>query len=389
MFLATGTGCAGCNDCFSCNFGGGNEGCNFSYSCDGGDCDWFGGDGGGSPCAFGRCDSGAITPSAPLVVGLKAPQGVVSDGVEIFYVDDGVLTQIDRDGSAPLVLATGVDASGGLVTDGVHVFWSGGWSGSSDGGSDAGDDADSATSDAGDAEDDAGDAGADGGDDAGAPTIIVNPGIYGVLVNGGDVEQIASLRTLPTFDLAGGTVYVRTALDDAGTSAIGTIALSGDGGFSALTTLSGNTENMHAFARRAYDIVALDENDLVSVLLDGGGKSVLELDAGSLGVLATSDAAVSVADAPFFMVQVLGQAVYSFSGFSGLLPGAMSSYGNAIYIVDQRDGTIYRYDVARAGSSLTAEITTGDSIAYLAADSANVYWLTPGPNGALYSATIR
>ncbi|MGH7281834.1 MAG: hypothetical protein ACRELY_09950, partial [Polyangiaceae bacterium] len=222
LFLACGTGCAGCDNCCE-----GNDGCNFGFDGDGGGC---------SSISIG-CDGGWCTnndnydSSYPqsdggfhdvIRTGLVAPGGLATDGSELFYVDNGVLTQIENDGSSPIILATGVDASGGLVSDGINVYWAGGWSGSADGGAlDAGSDAD-----AGD------DAGVDAGDDAsdaGSIPIASNPGIYAVPVNGGDVAQISAGPTLPTLAVDDVNAYARVASDDAGMSSLGAIALAGDG----------------------------------------------------------------------------------------------------------------------------------------------------------------
>lgn len=376
LFLACGTGCAGCGDCFDCGGGGcGNSGagCNLDFGDSG--CFIFCGGDGSSSCAYGECDSGTFAAPA-LVTGLSAPQGVVSDGIEVFYVDNGVLTQIDPDGNSPLVLATGVDASGGLKTDGLRVFWSGGWSGNADGGVDAGD-----------AGDGVGDAGDDAGSDAGSVAISSNPGIYAVLVNGGDVEQITSLPTLPTFDLNELNAYARVPLNDAGNSTIGAIALSGDGGFAPFANVSGNTENLHAFVLRSDDLVSLDGNDIVSVPLDGGGASLLASGAGSLGLYETTAGVVTVSsNAPYSDFDIVG--ADAGAKYLGAV-GAVATFGNLVYFVYPIGLGIYAFDLSKPSTPATKVAAVSGAVLYLAADANDVYWMTAGPSGALYAAPAR
>ncbi|HEX7666782.1 MAG TPA: hypothetical protein VF407_19775, partial [Polyangiaceae bacterium] len=267
LFTAGGSGCSGCcceplgcNDCH-------DEGCNSNTSCnfslcgdDAGDC--FGGR--YEPVDSGCVNCGPASPvGAPIVKGLVDPTAVASDGVEIFFVDQGMLVRVEPDGSSPVVLASGVGVVGNLEADGLYVYWSGTWSGeASDAGVDAGVDAgDDGGSDGGD---DAGDAG-----DAGSSQNQGIPGVFRVPTLGGDVERIATLDPLPTLVSDGTSLFLRARADDAGANTLGSIA-EDDGGFVSLAGLSGNTENLHAFTEGTSGLVALDLDGVVAISGDAG-----------------------------------------------------------------------------------------------------------------------
>lgn len=365
LFLASGTGCAGCGNCFDTH----SQACAFNLTPSFG----LGCDSDSGYCSSDTYDASYRQSDGGfrdvIRTGLVAPGGLATDGVEVYYVDNGVLTRIENDGSAPAILATGVDASGGLVSDGVDVYWSGTWSGRVDGGLlDGG--ADAGATDAGD----------DAGDDAGGAPLGIQ-GVFSVPVDGGDVVAIAALPVLPTLALDEQHAFVRAPSDDGGGSALIALPLDTDAAPFSLATLSQNTGNIHAFALRTDDVAALDNGDIVSVLLDGGGKSTLEADAGSIALLPTDLGAASIVSAP----PLVGLHVVGRPGAGTMLAvdvAAIASRGSYVYVADASTGRVFRFDVTNLSTEAqVASWPIGETLAYLAAGDDYVYLLVTGSTG--------
>ncbi|MEO8799087.1 MAG: hypothetical protein ABI551_14460 [Polyangiaceae bacterium] len=381
LFTACSSGCSGCCDCFGCDChedggcynGGGGGGCNPDLcGGDGGTCFDFGsGDSGG--CGLLGCGDGAPPSVTPVrLASLVAPTALACDDIELFVVDNGDLLRFDVPyGSPPTLLASGVVNVGNIESDGLYVYWAGTWSGGpSDGGADAGVDADV---DAGDASD-AGDAGNAGN--------LGPPGLFRVPITGESVERIAALDPLPTLVGDGSRLFVRARSDDAGASMLGSIDLGVDAGFVPLAAVSGNTENLHAFALGSTGLVALDANDVVAVLTDGG-KSVLATGEAARSLLGTSSGFVDViaSDAGYQVVLENGLNVAGAHAIT-----ALAARGDRLFV-----GSESAIDVHVASQLLygpRSVATMGTVPRVLASDDGSVYWITAGPDAALYQAPL-
>jgi hypothetical protein len=417
IFTIAGSGCAGCGDCFGGNDGcyfadnGGNSGCGNASFCDSETCngsyahgtaacgtetnecqlscspgyancndqiadgcetntstdpqhcgDCF------SPCA-GDCVRGACQPSndIPIIDGLVSPAGLATDGVYVYYVDRGALTAFNPVSGASSFLAAGVLPNGGIITDGSYVYWGGQWLGGFDAGTtDAGDDS-------GDASDD------DSGDDASVAIGSISSGIFRVNVNTGVVELVAPLVVYPgvALDLHGlGNVFARQQLaGDAGTSTLG-FASPDSGAFTPLASLAGNSGNMHAIAPGAFDVAALDNSDIVSVALDGGGKSVVVADAGALSLIATTAGQLDVVQTDgSFTVQGIAPGSLSAGATPGIA-GEVATSGTYAYVVNQTRGEIDQYSASELSLVPIAVATQiSGTVSFVAADRNYVYWI--------------
>jgi hypothetical protein len=326
----------------------------------------------GASCTNGVCDVDASTVEA-IVTGLTAPSALTTDGVEIFFVDDGVLSRADVDGSSPTALASGVGVVGNIETDGTYVYWGGTWT---NGIGDAGLD---------DSGDDAGDAGDDSGSDGGA--IIAQTGIFRVLATGGDVEQIANVDALPTLSTDGFSLFARARAGDGGTSTLGNLPFFSDAGFVPVASLSGNTENMHAFAVAPDHIIALDDVAIVSVPFDGGAKTLVEVPVASTNALfSTTGGIIDVAssDASFTLHAIGSPSAGVGSGTA--VVSAIGAHNGVIVVADRVTGVLYRYLAASLEVPATAVATSPFStINFVAVDDTYAYWTT---NNAIYRAPL-
>lgn len=348
------SGCCGCGACGECN-----DGCNFhlDFGCDGGECYVFGGS------DAGQAD--ASSQPLRLATGLAGPTALLADGAEVFYVDRGELVRLTTDGESSFVLATGVGNVGNIATDGVDVFWVGTWSDEpTDGGSDRDPDADADTDT---------DADADSGSSR-SPGI---PGVFRVSVTGGDVERLAALDPLPTVETAGAFLLLRARTDDAGGSVLGMLD-EDDGGFMALASLSGNTENLHAFALdSAGRVVVLDADGLVRIA--DAGKSLLATGATGAALLETTSGVVvvTVGEGAYRVLPVFDDGGLGSSVGSGTPAVSVASEGARVFVAEASPTpAIHVYE---PGQLSPRTIATNDGpAALLAADDRYVYWETGG-----------
>ncbi|MGH7330874.1 MAG: hypothetical protein ACREJX_21195, partial [Polyangiaceae bacterium] len=132
------------------------------------------------------------------------------------------------------------------------------------------------------------------------------------------------------------------------------------------------------------DLVALDDDSIVSVLLDGGGKSTLESDAGSTALLETDLGAVSVvAGSPIVSLHLVGQPGH---GARFAQVAAVTSRGRYVYIADSASGAVLRFDAGDLANPVTvASWSRSSTLKYLAADDQYVYLLTTSASGGVIS----
>lgn len=324
----------------------------------------------GGTCTNGVCDVDGGTGPEAIVTGLDGPTALTTDGVEIFFVDDGVLSRADVDGTSPTPLAFGVGVVGNIETDGTYVYWSGTWSNES---------ADAGSGDSGD------DAGEDSGIDGSA--IAIQSGIFRVLAIDGQVEQVATIDALPTLSTDGFSIFARARSGDAGLSTLGNLPLFSDAGFTPFASLSGNTENMHAFAVAPDHVVALDDVAIVSVPLDGGAKTLIEVpDAATNALFSTTGGVVDVqsSDASFTL-HAIGSPSTNVGGGTAVV-GAIGAHNGVIVVADRVSGVLYRY---LAGSlevpGVPVATSPYSSIDFVAVDDTFAYWTT---KNAIYRASL-
>lgn len=383
LFLASGTGCAGCGNCFEIG-GGGDYGCNLDF-CDGGDCISFGDYDGSS---YVPNDAGP-PPSDNLVIArnIVNPAGIVSDGTSVFYIDGDTLYSAPRfvELATPDVIASGVRPAGGLAFDDAYIYWASATpvldADAGDGGDDSGVDA---SDDAGeDAGEDAGDASDDAGDDAG---VLPSRGIFRVLKTGGPIEFLGDLDPLPGIALANGNLFLQARGDDAGI--FGELAIDGGTVFQPLGAISGNATTLHSIAPFGSGVAFLDQPDIDFVdLVDGGSKKLATgVDASVL--VATSTVPYYVA--PSGSASIL-QSTAADSGAPGValsfVVGDVSSFGQYVYIADNSTNAVLRFDTLDP-SAVVAVDYDNITIRMLAADSSGVCWIEGLPTQTLFCADL-
>lgn len=382
LFLASGTGCAGCgNGCF--DLGGGNEGCNFD-TCEGGECDWF-----------GNSDYDASTPTydaaqnfpdtIAIAQNIANPAGIASDGTSVFYIDGETLYTAPRftELATPDVIAVGVRPVGGLALDDAYIYWASATpvvdAGVDDAGDDSGDDAgdDAGGDDAGD------DGGDDAGDDAGA---LPSRGIFRVLKTGGPIEFLGDIDPLPGIALANGNLFLQARGDDAGV--FGELAIDGGTVFQPLGAISGNATTVRSIAPFGPGVAFLDQPDIDFVDLADGGSSKLATNVNASVLVATSSV-------PYYVAPVdAGSTLQSIGPDSGspgvalsFQVGDVASSGQYVYIADNSTNGVFRLDTLDPSAILTVDYDNVP-IRMLTADSSGVCWIEGLPTQTLFCADV-
>jgi hypothetical protein len=372
LFLASGTGCAGCGNCFDLG-GGGDYGCNLDF-CDGGDCISFGDYDGSSYVPY---DAGP-PPSDNLVIAqnIVNPAGIASDGTYVFYIDGETLYAALRSGVSPTTsvqVADGVRPVGGLALDDAYVYWA-----SAAPVDDAGIDDDAGEDDAGD------DAEADGGDDAGDDAgTLPTRGIFRVRKTGGAIEFLGDIDPLPGIALANGNLFLQARGDDAGV--FGVLAIDGDAGFQPLGAISGNATTTRSIAPFGSGVAYLDPPDIDFADLVDGGSSTLVSNVDASMLVATSSAAYFVAP------EGTGSVLQSTSADSGVAisfeVGDVSANGNYVYIANNSANAVLRFDTSDPAATLSIDYD-GVPVRMLAADDSGVCWIEGPPIQTLFCANV-